>query len=122
MRLLTGRPILAAFLVWVLVTSAQQPAPKAPQATAAGNSNQQQNGVSTSKGFKFDISTQLVVEDIIIKDKSGNQPTNLEIDATRLSDPAYAAQAAFLISKGGTDFTPWTMFRNGQYKRFLPNA
>ena len=49
-------------------------------------------------------------------------PSHPEVDATRLSDPVYAAQAAFLVSKGGSDWGAWTMFRNGQYKRFLPAA
>jgi len=29
--------------------------------------------------------------------------------------PAFNAQAAWWISKQGTDFTPWTMFRNGMW-------
>ena len=99
MRLITGRPIIATFLVWVLVTSAQQPAPKAPQktpqATAAGNSNQQQNGVTTSKGFKFDISTQLVVEDIIIKDKSGNPITGLKASDFVVTEDAQKQEVSF---------------------------
>ncbi len=33
--------------------------------------------------------------------------------ARLLRDPWYNAVAAWWISKSGTDFTPWTMFRNG---------
>jgi len=32
------------------------------------------------------------------------------------------AQAAFEISKGGTDWTPWSTFTSGAYKRYLPGA
>ncbi len=58
------RSVVATFLVWLLVASAQPPAPqKAP---------------STAKGFKFEANTELVVEDLIIKDKSGKPITNLK--------------------------------------------
>jgi Lysozyme like domain len=36
-----------------------------------------------------------------------------------LFDPAYNARAAFEISKGGTDWNPWTTFRTGAYLRYL---
>jgi hypothetical protein len=29
------------------------------------------------------------------------------------------ARAAYVISKGGTDFSPWTTFRTGAYRKFL---
>ncbi len=59
------RPITATFLAWVLIAAAQQPAPppKAP---------------GPSKMAKFESTTQLVVEDLIIKDKSGNPLTGLK--------------------------------------------
>ncbi|MGO9256704.1 MAG: VWA domain-containing protein [Bryobacteraceae bacterium] len=74
------RPITATFLVWVLVVSAQQAAPPRPAAPKPQqNSGQQpQNGTATAKGYKFEASTQLVVEDLIIKDKSGNSVTGLK--------------------------------------------
>jgi VWFA-related protein len=62
------RPITATFLAWVLVLSAQQPAPPKPQQPAP----------ATPKTFKFEASTQLVVEDLIMKDKSGNAITGLK--------------------------------------------
>ncbi len=75
------RPITATFLAWVMIVSAQQAAPPRqaapnPEPTAKGNSNVQQAG--SSKGFKFEASTQLVVEDLIIKDKSGDPVTGLK--------------------------------------------
>jgi Lysozyme like domain len=36
-----------------------------------------------------------------------------------MKDPLKNAQAAFMISRGGTDWTPWTMYRNGKYRLFL---
>jgi coproporphyrinogen III oxidase len=36
--------------------------------------------------------------------------------ARLLQNPDFNAEAAWWISKGGTDFTPWTMFRNGMWK------
>lgn len=35
---------------------------------------------------------------------------------------ANQAKAAFDISKGGTDFTPWSTFTNGAYQKFLGTA
>lgn len=35
--------------------------------------------------------------------------------ADKLRDPAYASYAAFVISKNGTDFTPWSAFKSGSY-------
>jgi len=73
------RPIIATFLVWVLVVSAQQTAPPRPaprQQTAAGNNNSQQAAVST-KPFEFKTTTQLVVLNLTIKDKSGAPVTGL---------------------------------------------
>lgn len=31
----------------------------------------------------------------------------------------FAAKAAFVISKEGTDFTPWSTFKNGTYEQYL---
>lgn len=36
-----------------------------------------------------------------------------------LFDPDKNAKAALQLSNGGADWTPWTMYRNGAYKRFL---
>lgn len=35
--------------------------------------------------------------------------------ASKLTDPIYATDAAFAISKRGTDFTPWSAFKSGSY-------
>ncbi len=81
------RPIIATFLVWVIVVSAQQQAapprpqgqaaPRQGQVTAVGNSNQQQGAAAPGKPFEFKTSIQLVVLDLMIKDKSGNPVTGL---------------------------------------------
>jgi hypothetical protein len=64
------RSITATFLVWVLFASAQQrPTPARAQQPA-----QQPNGqvVNVKGGYKISISSNLVVEDVILKDKQGN--------------------------------------------------
>ena len=33
--------------------------------------------------------------------------------------PVLNAEAAYKISKGGTDWTPWTTFTSGKYRKFL---
>lgn len=38
---------------------------------------------------------------------------------TQLLDPTYCGQAALAISKGGTDWSPWSTFTSGAYKRFM---
>lgn len=39
-------------------------------------------------------------------------------NAATLYDPLTNAKAAFAISKGGTDFSPWSTFIYNQYKNF----
>lgn len=39
--------------------------------------------------------------------------------AVDLFDPDYNARAAFEISKGGTDWTPWSTFNQGLHVRYL---
>jgi hypothetical protein len=39
--------------------------------------------------------------------------------AEKLRDPLYNAKAAFAISKGGTDFSFWSVFTHDTYKKFL---
>lgn len=45
---------------------------------------------------------------------SGNAADRWRV-AEKLTDPVYATQAAFVISKNGTDFTPWSAFKSGSY-------
>ncbi|HLH17585.1 MAG TPA: VWA domain-containing protein [Bryobacteraceae bacterium] len=62
------RSITATLVTWVLIAAAQPPAPQ----------QQQQNATLPSKKtFEFKTTTQLVVEDLIIKDKSGKPITGL---------------------------------------------
>jgi hypothetical protein len=39
-----------------------------------------------------------------------------------LGNPDRAVELAYDISKGGTDFSPWTAYKTGAYKRFLPQG
>ncbi len=43
-------------------------------------------------------------------------------DPKKNLDPAFNAQAAFAISSQGSNFAPWTMYKNGGYKKFLGQA
>lgn len=38
------------------------------------------------------------------------------------ASPANQAKAAFAISQGGTDFTPWTVYTTGKWRQFLSTA
>lgn len=39
--------------------------------------------------------------------------------AEQLRDPAFASRAAWVISKGGTNWTPWTAYRSGSYLPYV---
>jgi hypothetical protein len=49
---------------------------------------------------------------------SGNTADKLRV-AELLRDAQYNAIAAFKISKGGTDFTPWSVFQHETYLQYL---
>jgi len=46
-------------------------------------------------------------------------PAHPEYDAISLGDPMTNALAAKAISKNGADWTPWTTFNNGAYKKYM---
>ena len=48
---------------------------------------------------------------------SGNAADRWRV-AEKLRDPVYASKAAFVISKNGTDFTPWSAFKSGNYLQY----
>jgi len=54
-----------------------------------------------------------------LKQKTGSGDVR---DIASLTDPARQAKAAFDISKGGTDFTPWSTYTSGSYRKFLGTA
>ena len=39
-----------------------------------------------------------------------------------LLDPDFNAQAAFQVSDGGTNWKPWTTYRTGAFKKYMPTA
>lgn len=45
-----------------------------------------------------------------------------QFDASRLSDPVYNLRAAYQISSGGTNFSPWTTFQTGAWRQHLEEA
>jgi Lysozyme like domain len=49
-------------------------------------------------------------------------PDHPEFDRSSLLTAAYNAHAALLISKSGTDWSPWSAFRYGRYKQFMRTA
>lgn len=49
-------------------------------------------------------------------------PSHPEYDPQSLLVASYNAGAALSISKGGTDWAPWSTFKSGAYARFLPPA
>ena len=51
-----------------------------------------------------------------------NIPSHPGYSGDELIDPTKNALAAFRISKSGTDFAPWTTYRNGAYKKYMPAA
>jgi len=51
-----------------------------------------------------------------VKAQSGTGQTR---DATRLTDPAFNAQAMVAISGGGKNWQPWTVYTKGIYKQYL---
>lgn len=43
-------------------------------------------------------------------------------DISHLTDPSFNARAAWSISNGGTNFTPWTVYKTGKWKSNLDRA
>jgi VWFA-related protein len=76
------RPIVAFFLAFALAAQQQAPQPPAP-AAAKGS-------------IKFEASTQLVVEDIIVKDKSGQPITGLKASDFVVLEDGKPQKVAFL--------------------------
>jgi VWFA-related protein len=79
MRSATLRSITAALLTWAVVVTAQQAPPQQSKGQPAAKSaaGQTQPATGQKGAFKFNATAQLVVEDLIIKDKSGQPMTNL---------------------------------------------
>lgn len=73
------------------------------QAESAGNTqavNKNTNG-STDRGL-FQINS-----------------IHTQYDWKRLYEPAYNAAAAFAISSSGTNWQPWSAYKNGKYEKFM---
>jgi hypothetical protein len=45
-----------------------------------------------------------------------------QYDPVKLTDPSYNARAAYEISQRGTDWTPWSTYRHGDYRAYLPEG
>jgi len=57
-----------------------------------------------------------------IRSLNGVRRTGDVRDAFALDDPQFNARSAFNISSGGTNFSPWSMYTNGGYKKYLGQA
>lgn len=57
-----------------------------------------------------------------IRSRREQAGTGRERDATRLTDPAHNAAAAWSISAGGTNWRPWTVYNTGAYRAHLDAA
>src|SRR5208283_3508681 len=71
----TRKAIAAAFLVWLLAASAQQPAPQ-----------QQANSPLIKQAYKFESTTQLVIVNVSAKDKSGKPMESLKASDFTVSE------------------------------------
>lgn len=47
-------------------------------------------------------------------------PAHPDVSRACAVDPPCAARAAFQISRGGTDWTPWSTYTSGAYLAFMP--
>ena len=74
------RSITATFLTWVMFASAQQPVPQSQQTPGEATAGKKTTAT-------FSTSLQLVVENVVLKDKSGtvtsqaNQPRKFQLNA-----------------------------------------
>ena len=50
-----------------------------------------------------------------LRDPTAWGPLDVWRDADKLRQVDYQAAAAYAISKNGTDFTPWSVYRSGSY-------
>jgi hypothetical protein len=46
-------------------------------------------------------------------------PKHPKYSGQKLLDPTYNGQAAFEISKSGTDWSPWTAYKNGAFRKYM---
>ena len=51
-----------------------------------------------------------------------NEPAHGKIAESAYGNPRAAIDLAYDISKGGTDFSPWTMYKNRQYLKYGPSG
>src|SRR6185437_1496184 len=70
---MTKKSITATLLCWVVIASAQQPTRPAPATTT-----QSPQVLVPNSGLKISVDTQLVVETVIVKDKSGQPVPGLK--------------------------------------------
>jgi hypothetical protein len=57
-----------------------------------------------------------------IRSLNAETGTGRSRDRSRLTGPAFNARSAYSISGGGTNFTPWSVYKDGKYKKHLGEA
>jgi hypothetical protein len=57
-----------------------------------------------------------------IRSRTAGDEANGWRDGSRLADPVFNAQAAFALSNGGTNFSPWTVYNEGIYTKHVAEA
>lgn len=57
-----------------------------------------------------------------IRSLNADLGTGASRDAARLADPGFNARSAYAISKGGTNWSPWTVFTTGAFLLKLTEA
>jgi hypothetical protein len=57
-----------------------------------------------------------------IRSRTAGDEANGWRDGSRLEDPLFNAQAAYAISNGGTNFSPWTVYTAGIFKQHIAEA
>lgn len=55
-----------------------------------------------------------------IRSVKSEKDTGHTRDAEQLSNPAFNARSMATISSGGFIFSPWTVWKNGSYRQYLP--
>ena len=89
------QPITAALLACVLIASAQQPS---RPAAAPANAAQTQKGPQVlvpNSGLKISVDTQLVVETVFVKDKSGKAVPGLKKEDFSVTEDGKAQDISF---------------------------
>lgn len=88
--------------------------PVVATAVALAESSGNENAVNTNSNGTIDVGLWQI--------NSVHKRTHPTWTEAWLKVPKNNAQAMGIVSAGGTNWQPWTKYRNGAYKAFLPDA